>query len=94
MQAHGERLADALSGWKLKRFEALNFAVLKTFNPPPDAAVGHRLTGVGRRAKYLMLEFDNGHRHVVHLMQGGRLRPDEKRSRKPKFGLGPLDLHR
>ncbi len=87
VQAHGERMTEALSGWTLRRFEPLNFAVLKTFNPPPDAAVGHRLVSVGRRAKYLLMEFDNGHRHVVHLMQGGRLRHDEKRSRKPKFGL-------
>ncbi|MDH4277985.1 MAG: Fpg/Nei family DNA glycosylase [Acidimicrobiia bacterium] len=87
VQAHSERMTKALAGWTLHRFEPLNFAVLKTFNPPPDGAVGHRLVTVGRRAKYLMMEFDNGHRHVVHLMQGGRLRPDEKRSRKPKFGL-------
>ncbi len=87
VQAHCERMTDALAGWSLKRFEPLNFAVLKTFNPPPDGAVDRRLVAVRRRAKYLLLEFDNDHRHVVHLMQGGRLRPDEKRSRKPKFGL-------
>jgi formamidopyrimidine-DNA glycosylase len=87
VQAHSERMTAALSGMTLKRFEPLNFAVLKTFDPPADAAVGHRLVGVGRRAKYLILKFDNGHRHVLHLMQGGRIRPDEKRSRKPKFGL-------
>ena len=72
VQAHSERMTDALAGWTLRRFEPLNFAVLKTFNPAPDGAVGHRLVNVGRRAKYLMMEFDNGHRHVVHLMQGGR----------------------
>ena len=87
VQAHSERMADALVGSTLKRFEPLNFAVLKTFNPPPDGAVGEPLTGVGRRGKYLVMEFGNGHRHVVHLMQGGRLRPDEKRSRKPRFGV-------
>ncbi|MDH3299715.1 MAG: Fpg/Nei family DNA glycosylase [Acidimicrobiia bacterium] len=87
VQAHSERMTAALAGSTLSRFEPLNFAVLKTFDPPPDGAVGQRLVTVGRRAKYLIMEFDNGHRHVVHLMQGGRLRPDEKRSRKPKFGL-------
>ncbi len=87
VQAHSERMTAALAGWTLTRFEPLNFAVLKTFDPPPDGAVGQRLVAIGRRAKYLVMEFANGHRHVVHLMQGGRLRPDEKRSRKPKFGL-------
>ncbi len=87
VQAHAERLTAALAGRALERFELLNFAALKTFDPPADGAVGHRLTGVGRRAKYLLLAFDNGHTHVVHLMQGGRLRQDPKRSRKPKLGL-------
>ena len=87
VQAHAERLTDALADKTLVKFELLNFAALKTFDPPADGAVGHKLTGVGRRAKYLLLEFDNGHTHVVHLMQGGRLRPDPKRSKKPRLGL-------
>ncbi|MEM9653311.1 MAG: DNA-formamidopyrimidine glycosylase family protein, partial [Actinomycetota bacterium] len=45
------------------------------------------VTEVTRRAKYLLIHFDNGQTHVVHLMQGGRLRPDPKRTRKPKLGL-------
>ncbi len=87
VQAHAERLTDALADKTLVKFELLNFAALKTFNPPADGAVGHKLTSVGRRAKYLLMSFDNGHTHVVHLMQGGRLRPDPKRTRKPKLGL-------
>jgi formamidopyrimidine-DNA glycosylase len=87
VQAHAERMTDALKGTTLVKFELLNFAALKTFDPPADGAVGHKLTRVGRRAKYLLLEFDNGHTHVVHLMQGGRLRLDPKRSKKPRGGL-------
>ncbi len=87
VQAHAERLTGAMAGRKLAKFELLNFAALKTFDPPADGAVGHTVTGVGRRAKYLLMQFDNGHTHVVHLMQGGRLRPDPKRSRKPRLGL-------
>ncbi len=88
VQAHAERLTAALAGRRLARFELLNFAALKTFDPPVDGAVGHRLSEVGRRGKYLLFRFENGETHVVHLMQGGRLRPDPKRSRKPKLGLG------
>ncbi|MEM9565350.1 MAG: DNA-formamidopyrimidine glycosylase family protein [Actinomycetota bacterium] len=87
VQAHAERMTDALGGRALAKFELLNFASLKTFDPPIDAAVGHRLVEVDRRGKYLLLRFDNGQTHVVHLMQGGRLRPDAKRSRKPKLGM-------
>jgi len=87
VQAHAERMTEALAGHRLEKFELLNFASLKTFSPPPDGAVGSNLTNVERRAKYLVLRFDNGHAHALHLMQGGRIRPDEKRSRKPRFGL-------
>ena len=87
VQAHAERLTAALEGKTLAKFELLNFAALKTFSPAADDAVGHKLVKVGRRAKYLLMEFDNGHTHVIHLMQGGRLRPDPKRTRKPKLGL-------
>ena len=87
VQAHAERMTTALTGSTLERFELLNFAALKTFDPPVDAAIGCKLEMVDRRAKYLLLRFENDLTHVVHLMQGGRLRPDPKRSKKPRLGL-------
>jgi formamidopyrimidine-DNA glycosylase len=41
---------------------------------------------VGRRGKYLLMEFPDV-TFVVHLMQGGRLKPDEKQAAKPRGGL-------
>jgi formamidopyrimidine-DNA glycosylase len=87
VQAHAERLTSALAGATLTKFELLNFAALKTFDPPVDAAVGKQLKAVERRAKYLLLRFDDDLTHVVHLMQGGRLRLDPKRPKKPRLGL-------
>ncbi len=87
VQAHAERMTQALAGQQLTKFQLLNFAALKTFSPPADDAVGHELVEVGRRAKYLLLRWSNGQTHVVHLMQGGRLRPDPKRSAKPRLGM-------
>lgn len=87
VQAHAERMTAALQGARLARYRLLNFASLKTFDPPPDGVVGSALAEVGRRGKYLLLGFDNGHTHVVHLMQGGRLRPDPKETKKPRGGL-------
>ena len=40
---------------------------------------------MGRRGKHLLLDF-GGLLFVVHLMQGGRLKPDAKQSAKPRFG--------
>jgi formamidopyrimidine-DNA glycosylase len=85
VQAHAERLADEFGGRRLERFVPLTFTALKTAAPAPDAAYGQPLAGVGRRGKYLLLEFEPV-TFVVHLMQGGRLLVDSKQSAKPRGG--------
>jgi formamidopyrimidine-DNA glycosylase len=86
VQAHAERLTAAYSGARLERFQPISFTALKTATPPPEVAYGHALQRVGRRAKYLLLEFEPL-TFVLHLMQGGRLKEDEKQSAKPRGGL-------
>ena len=86
IEAHAERLTAEFGGRTLERFTALSFTALKTFSPPAEAAVGEALIDVGRRGKYLMVRFESVW-FVVHLMQGGRLRPDEKQTKKPQGGL-------
>ena len=86
VQAHAERLTAAFAGAELGAFRTLSFTALKTASPPPDVAIGHPLQRVGTRAKYVLIEFGPA-TFVVHLMQGGRLRPDEKQSPKPRGGL-------
>ena len=84
--AHAERLDEAYAGTDLAAFRALTFTALKTYAPAPDEAVGTPLTSVGHRGKHLLLTFPTV-TFVVHLMQGGRLKPDEKQSAKPRGGL-------
>ncbi len=72
MQALAERLEAFLGGAALAGFDLLQFSALKTFDPQPDALVGTELRGVGRRGKYLVLDFD-GPRMLIHLSQGGRV---------------------
>jgi formamidopyrimidine-DNA glycosylase len=85
IQAHAERLTDRFAGRVLARFTPFNFTALKTAVPAPDTAYGAPLVQVGRRGKYLLVEFDSI-TFVVHLMQGGRLLADEKRPTKPRGG--------
>ena len=87
VQAHAERMTAALQGKTLQNFQLLNFASIKTFSPAPDEAVGSKLLAVTRRAKTLQMRFSNDHVHVIHLMQGGRLRPDPKQTKKPRLGI-------
>jgi len=87
VQAHAERLTEQFGGAELERFTPLSFSVLKTVAPSPEAVFGTRLAGVGRRGKLLLLRFGDDVTFVVHLMQGGRLVPDDKQSSKPRNGM-------
>jgi formamidopyrimidine-DNA glycosylase len=86
VQAHAERLTAAYAGRVLARFTPLAFTALKTATPAPGEAYGQALVRVGRRGKLLLLEHGPV-TFVVHLMQGGRLKVDEKQAAKPRGGL-------
>ncbi len=85
IQAHAERVEEQFAGKSLTSFRPITFYVLKTFAPDPATAHGHTLERVTTRGKYLHMWF-GPIVFVVHLMQGGRLRPDEKQSAKPRGG--------
>jgi formamidopyrimidine-DNA glycosylase len=84
--AHAERLDARCTGTALERFVPLSFTALKTFDPPPESAVGQTLDRVSHRGKHLLLAFGD-RTFVVHLMQGGRLREDAKQTRRPRNGV-------
>ena len=85
LQAHAERLTEAFAGAELERFVPLSFTGLKTVSPGPESVYGHPLEAVTRRGKHLLLGFAPA-TFVVHLMQGGRLRVDEKQAARPRGG--------
>lgn len=85
IQAHAERLTERFEGRVFSRFTPFNFTALKTAVPDPGTASGLPLIGVGRRGKYLLVEFEPT-TFVVHLMQGGRLLTDDKLAPKPRGG--------
>lgn len=85
IRAHAERLEAEFAGRTLSGFRPISFYVLKTFSPDPDDAVGERLASIATRGKYLHLHFGKVG-FLIHLMQGGRLRPDEKQTAKPRNG--------
>ncbi len=86
LQAHAERLTEDFAGTVLDRLEPISLNALKTFDPSPDAARGEVLRRVRRRGKYLLLDFGDT-THVTHLMHGGRLRSDTKKTRRPRGGI-------
>lgn len=90
MEALAERLRPVLVGAELTGVEPIGFTGLKTVVPPAEGRLGHRVTGIGRRAKYLVLEFDDDHRILVHLSQAGRLDVEDPPPAKPKRPKGAV----
>jgi formamidopyrimidine-DNA glycosylase len=99
MQALAERLEAAIGGLIFTGYEPLQFSALKTFQPPPEELVGKKVQSVGRRGKYVLLDFDGPH-IAFHLSQGGRVDvedPPKKTKAKGyvarwKFAGGPAVL--
>ncbi len=84
MQGLAERLAAAVAGKELARIDPLQFSSLKTFSPSPDELYGKTLDYVGRRGKYVLLNF-GGPNIAFHLSQGGRVDiEDPPKATKPK----------
>jgi len=87
MQALAERLEAAVDGAAFEAAVPLQFSALKTFSPAPESLAGRGLRGVGRRGKFLILDFD-GPRILFHLSQGGRVDvEDPPKATRPKFGV-------
>jgi formamidopyrimidine-DNA glycosylase len=84
MAALAERLEALVGGSALSAVTPLQFSALKTVVPAPESLVGRTVEGVGRRGKYLIVEF-GGPRLLVHLSQGGRVEvEDPPKATRPK----------
>lgn len=87
MQGLAERTHALFSGARLQSIAPLQFSAVKTAEPPADSLVGKKLVSVGRRGKYLVMDF-GGPRLLVHLSQGGRVDfEDPPKRTRPKPGV-------
>ena len=84
MQALSERLDALLSESRIVRADVLSFSGLKTVDPAPTALKDTVVSGVGRRAKYLIFDLGS-YELLIHLSQGGRVDVEEPpKSTRPK----------
>jgi formamidopyrimidine-DNA glycosylase len=68
-------------------------AVLRTYDPPYDAPVGHRVESLQRVGKRIVFGFDEDLYLVIHLMVAGRLRWEPPKKPIPKkVGLAAIDF--
>lgn len=72
------RLDGALQGRLVESALAPGINALKTFDPPLSALAGREISGVRRRGKHLIVDFDGGLSLLIHLMSAGRLQLFDK----------------
>ena len=67
------RIGAAVAGARVSSALAPGVNALKSFDPPLSALAERTFTGVNRRGKLFVIEFDDGLAALVHLMSAGRL---------------------
>lgn len=88
-----EALRARVLGTELTGVRVKSPSVLRTFDPPYDAAVGKTVRGVRRVGKRVVFEFDDDLFVVIHLMIAGRLRWRAQGASIPKkVGLAGFDF--
>src|SRR3954471_9450648 len=91
MQALAERLDAVLAGGRIVSADPLSFTSLKTVSPGYHELAGHTVVHVGRRAKYLVIELDDGLQVLAHLSQGGRVDVEQPAKKtRPKGAVARL----
>jgi formamidopyrimidine-DNA glycosylase len=73
-----EHLERRLAGRPLERVRILGLNLLRTVDPPVEAAEGRVVRGARRLGKRIVLEFEGGLFYVLHLMVSGRLHWKER----------------
>ena len=87
MQGLAERTEEAFGGAPLQSITPIQFSAAKTADPPAESLLGRALESVGRRGKYLVMDF-GGPRMLIHLSQGGRVDfEDPPKRTRPKGGV-------
>ena len=88
-----EALERRVLGLALTGVRIASPSVLRTFDPPYDAAVGREVRGLRRVGKRIVFEFPDDLFMVIHLMIAGRLRWLAPGASVPrKVGLAALDF--
>ena len=88
-----ESLAARFAGRPLAGLRLRSPFLLRTVDPPPEAAVGRVVTGVRRIGKRIVLAFEGDLFFVLHLMIAGRLRWIARGAKPPaRITLARLDF--
>lgn len=86
IEAYLHALRPRIAGSALEGVRVASFSLLKTFDPPIDAAHGRTVEGLHRIGKRISIDLEDDLHLVIHLMVAGRFRWGEDRTAIPKRG--------
>jgi formamidopyrimidine-DNA glycosylase len=94
VEALAAYLRERAVGHAVERLEVAAISALKTYDPPPTAAAGRKITDAGRHGKFLDITLGSDLHLVIHLARAGWLHyRDSFGSNAPlKPGKGPIAL--
>src|SRR3989454_10662508 len=88
-----EALGERVLGQRLETIRVRSPFVLRTVQPPLEAAEGRALVGLRRIGKRIVFGLEGGLFLVIHLMIAGRLRWQPKGAKVPgRLGLAAFDF--
>ena len=88
-----EALGPRILGRMLERIRIVSPFVVRSVDPPLDAAVGHRVTGLKRLGKRIVIALEPDLYLIIHLMIAGRLRWRPAAAKPPgRIGLAAFDF--
>src|SRR5438874_8540369 len=88
-----EALHQRVAGRVLQRVRVAHPFLVRTFDPPLDAAFGKTVRGLRRLGKRIVFELDDDLFLVLHLMIAGRLHWKPPGTKPPgKIGLAAFDF--
>jgi formamidopyrimidine-DNA glycosylase len=88
-----EHLERLCAGTRLSGVRVSSPFLVRTVDPPPDAAAGSLVLGFRRIGKRIVFSFENDLYWILHLMIAGRLHWRPPQARIPgKYGLAAFDF--
>lgn len=93
IEAYLAALRPRIVGEELTGLRIASFSLLKTYDPPTEAAVGHTVESLSRIGKRIVIHLDGDMHLVIHLMVAGRLHwHDAGKAIPRKYGLAAFDF--
>lgn len=93
VEAYRAGLRSRTLGERLERVRITGVSLLRTYDPPIEAAAGRTVTEVRRLGKRLVVALDDELFLVLHLMVAGRVRWREPGAAIPRrYGLAGMDF--